>query len=86
MTTASPPVVVPQGLEAPIDPSALARMASALFSALPGSPPSALPGVGQATPIAGVQAPVNIAPPGSPLASPAGFGPSVPGTHGRPLA
>ncbi len=80
MTTASPPVVVPQGLEAPIDPSALARMASALFSALPGTPPSALPGVGQATPIAGVQAPVNIAPPGSPLASPAGFGPSVPGT------
>ncbi|KQP39052.1 cysteine desulfurase [Pseudorhodoferax sp. Leaf274] len=29
---------------------------------------------------AGVQAPVNIAPPGSPLVSPAGFGPSVPGT------
>jgi len=28
----------------------------------------------------GVQAPANIAPPGSPLASPAGFGPSVPGT------
>jgi len=28
----------------------------------------------------GAQAPVNIAPPGSPLASPAGFGPSVPGT------
>ncbi|MEO7496247.1 MAG: cysteine desulfurase, partial [Massilia sp.] len=28
----------------------------------------------------GVQAPANIAPPGSPLVSPAGFGPSVPGT------
>ncbi|WP_370446440.1 family 2A encapsulin nanocompartment cargo protein cysteine desulfurase [Glaciimonas sp. PCH181] len=28
----------------------------------------------------GVQAPGNIAPPGSPLASPAGFGPGVPGT------
>ena len=80
MTTASPPVAVPQGLEAPIDPSALARMASALFAALPGTPPSAVPGVGQTTPIAGVQAPVNIAPPGSPLASPAGLGPSVPGT------
>ena len=66
MTTARPP----QGLEAPIDPAALARMASALFAALPG----------EASPIAGVQAPVNIAPPGSPLASPAGFGPSVPGT------
>ena len=80
MTTASPPVAVPQGLEAPIDPSALARMASALFSAVPGTPPSAIPGMGQATPIAGVQAPVNVAPPGSPLASPAGLGPSVPGT------
>jgi len=80
MTTASPPVAVPQGMEAPIDPAALARMASALFAALPGTPPSAIPGVGQATPVAGVQAPVNIAPPGSPLASPAGLGPSVPGT------
>ena len=80
MTTASPPVAVPQGLEAPIDPAALARMASALFAALPGTPPSAIPGIGQATPVAGVQAPVNIAPPGSPLASPAGLGPSVPGT------
>lgn len=88
MTTASPPVAVPQGLEAPIDPSVLARMASALFSALPGTPPSVIPGtspsatlgMGQATPIAGVQAPVNVAPPGSPLASSAGLGPSVPGT------
>ena len=81
MTTASPPVVaVPQGLDVPIDPSVLARMASALFSALPGTPPSAIPGMGQATPIVGVQAPVNVAPPGSPLVSPAGLGPGVPGT------
>ncbi|WP_077002635.1 family 2A encapsulin nanocompartment cargo protein cysteine desulfurase [Variovorax sp. KK3] len=43
-------------------------MASAMFAALPGN---AAPGV---------QAPVNIAPPGSPLSSPAGFGPGVPGT------
>ena len=45
-------------------------MASALFGALPGD---------QAR-TAGVQAPVNIAPAGSPLVSPAGFGPGVPGT------
>ncbi|WP_444813139.1 family 2A encapsulin nanocompartment cargo protein cysteine desulfurase [Variovorax saccharolyticus] len=44
-------------------------MASQLFAALPG----------QAEP-PGVQAPSQLAPPGSPLASPAGFGPSVPGT------
>ena len=96
MTSAFPSRGLPQGPEAPIDPAALARMASALFAALPGeashptglasasgvpgTPPSALPGVGQASPLAGVQAPVNIAPAGSPLASPAGFGPSVPGT------
>ncbi|OUM03904.1 family 2A encapsulin nanocompartment cargo protein cysteine desulfurase [Variovorax sp. JS1663] len=56
------------GFEAPFDPAVLARMASAMFAALPGN---AAPGV---------QAPVNIAPPGSPLASPGGFGPGVPGT------
>ena len=44
-------------------------MASQLFAALPG----------QAAP-PGVQAPSQLAPPGSPLVSPAGFGPSVPGT------
>jgi len=49
--------------EAPFDPAVLARMANAMFSALPGA-----------------QFPSNIAPPGSPLVSPAGFGPSVPGT------
>ncbi|WP_309972192.1 family 2A encapsulin nanocompartment cargo protein cysteine desulfurase [Variovorax guangxiensis] len=43
-------------------------MASAMFAALPGAGAP------------GVQAPVNIAPPGSPLASPAGVGPGVPGT------
>ncbi|RQO33676.1 cysteine desulfurase [Herminiimonas sp. KBW02] len=46
-------------------------MASAFFSALPNQGAPSLPGV---------QAPVNLAPPGSPLASPAGLGPSVPGT------
>jgi len=54
----------------PIDPNLIASMASALFGALPGE---------QAR-TAGVQAPVNIAPAGSPLVSPAGFGPGVPGT------
>jgi len=79
---------------APIDPAVIARMANALFQALPGevaapagvnsaggfpsTPPASLPGLGAVPP--GVQAPANIAPPGSPLASPAGFGPSVPGT------
>jgi cysteine desulfurase/selenocysteine lyase len=51
--------------DAPFDPALLAQMANAMFGAL------------QAP---GVQAPGNIAPPGSPLASPAGFGPGVPGT------
>ncbi|MCT8173726.1 family 2A encapsulin nanocompartment cargo protein cysteine desulfurase [Variovorax sp. CY25R-8] len=46
-------------------------MASAMFAALPGTPPASLPGA---------QFPANIAPPGSPLVSPAGFGPGVPGT------
>ncbi|MDM0066441.1 family 2A encapsulin nanocompartment cargo protein cysteine desulfurase [Variovorax sp. J31P207] len=60
---------MPRQPEAPFDPAVLARMASQLFAALPG----------QAEP-PGVQAPSQLAPPGSPLASPAGFGPSVPGT------
>lgn len=71
MSNTSNPVQVPPSGEAPIDPAVLARMASAFFTALPNQGSSALPGV---------QAPVNLAPPGSPLASPAGFGPSVPGT------
>ncbi|WP_306770602.1 family 2A encapsulin nanocompartment cargo protein cysteine desulfurase [Pantoea sp. 18069] len=65
--------------EAPFDPQVLARMASAMFSALPGTPPSSIPGVASAL-VPGAQFPSNIAPPGSPLASPAGFGPGVPGT------
>ncbi|MGJ7579676.1 family 2A encapsulin nanocompartment cargo protein cysteine desulfurase [Variovorax sp. RHLX14] len=44
-------------------------MATQLFAALPG----------QSVPL-GVQAPSQLAPAGSPLVSPAGFGPSVPGT------
>ncbi|MDM0035271.1 family 2A encapsulin nanocompartment cargo protein cysteine desulfurase [Variovorax sp. J22P271] len=79
---------------APFDPAVLARLATQLFAALPGevaapaglhsagglpgTPPTgftSLPGVAP-----GLQAPANIAPPGSPLVSPAGFGPSVPGT------
>ncbi|WP_233101584.1 family 2A encapsulin nanocompartment cargo protein cysteine desulfurase [Variovorax sp. IB41] len=54
-------------------------MASAMFSALPGTPPTSLPGVASGL-VPGAQFPANIAPPGSPLVSPAGFGPSVPGT------
>lgn len=51
-------------------------MANALFSAGPTGVP-----VASASPVPpGIQAPVNIAPAGSPLASPAGFGPGVPGT------
>jgi cysteine desulfurase/selenocysteine lyase len=73
-TSLSPPGLsplqqLPQQPEAPFDPAVLARMASQLFAALPG----------QATPL-GVQAPSQLAPAGSPLVSPAGFGPSVPGT------
>ncbi|MNR98256.1 Cysteine desulfurase [compost metagenome] len=71
MSNTSPPVQLPPTGEAPIDPAVLARMATAFFSALPNQGTPSLPGV---------QAPVTLAPPGSPLASPAGFGPSVPGT------
>ncbi|WP_370880562.1 family 2A encapsulin nanocompartment cargo protein cysteine desulfurase [Variovorax paradoxus] len=54
-------------------------MASAMFAALPGTPPASLPGAASGL-VPGAQFPANVAPPGSPLASPAGFGPSVPGT------
>ncbi|MEG2632743.1 MAG: cysteine desulfurase, partial [Comamonas sp.] len=47
-----------------------------MFSA---TPPSSIPGVANGL-VPGAQFPANIAPPGSPLASPAGLGPSVPGT------
>ena len=56
------------GAQPPFDPELLARMASAMFSALPGEPP------------AGLQAPVNLAPAGSPLSSASGLGAGVPGT------
>jgi cysteine desulfurase/selenocysteine lyase len=58
----------------PIDPALIAQMAKAMFGALP----SGVPAATSVPP--GVQTPVNIAPAGSPLASPAGLGPSVPGT------
>jgi cysteine desulfurase/selenocysteine lyase len=61
----------PEPAGAPFDPAALARLANEFFSA----PPFA-----RQLDVPGVQAPANIAPPGSPLVSPAGFGPSVPGT------
>jgi cysteine desulfurase/selenocysteine lyase len=71
MTSAFTPSSGAQASAAPpIDPNVLASMASALFGALPGEQARA----------PGVQAPVNVAPAGSPLVSPAGLGPSVPGT------
>jgi cysteine desulfurase/selenocysteine lyase len=67
--SSSPPALpadaAPSG--APFDTALLAQMANAMFGALPSAR-------------AGVQAPVNVAPAGSPLASPAGLGPGVPGT------
>lgn len=51
----------------PIDPALLARLATELFAAPPFAPH-------------GVQPPANVAPPASPLASPAGLGQGVPGT------
>lgn len=64
----------PQAPEPPIDTALLSRMANALFAALPGNAPS------PSVPVPGVQGPLQLAPAGSPLASPAGFGPGVPGT------
>ncbi|MFZ4480927.1 MAG: family 2A encapsulin nanocompartment cargo protein cysteine desulfurase [Rhodoferax sp.] len=58
------------GAQPPIDVDSLARMASAMFSALPG----------EQLRTAGVQAPINMAPAGSPLSSASGLGPGVPGT------
>ena len=72
MLASTPQAVRP---ESPIDTALLSRMATALFAALPGEAP-VLP----APPVPGVQGPLHLAPPGSPLASPAGFGPGVPGT------
>ncbi len=75
MTTALTPSTGAQapsqaGLSSLFDPNVIASMASALFGALPG----------EQSRTAGVQAPANLAPAGSPLSSPAGFGPVVPGT------
>jgi cysteine desulfurase/selenocysteine lyase len=58
------------GFSPPFDPALIASMASVMFGALPGEQSRAT----------GLQAPVNLAPAGSPLSSPAGFGPGVPGT------
>ena len=58
------------GAQPPIDVDSLARMASAMFSALPG----------EQLRTAGLQAPINMAPAGSPLSSASGLGPGVPGT------
>jgi cysteine desulfurase/selenocysteine lyase len=70
-----PSPTLPDG--APFDTAALARLANELFKAGPAGPGASLaPPAG----VPGVQAPANIAPAGSPLASPAGLGPSVPGT------
>ncbi|WP_312411162.1 family 2A encapsulin nanocompartment cargo protein cysteine desulfurase [Comamonas sp.] len=62
---------LPEPSGAPISTELLAQMATALWADRPVAPAGLPPGV---------QAPVNIAPPGSPLVSPAGLGPSVPGT------
>ncbi|VFR49589.1 Cysteine desulfurase [plant metagenome] len=82
--------------DAPIDPRTLARLATAFFSTPPGGSVADIPWesgtsgadqrqaqpetVARAAVPPGVQAPVNVAPPGSPLVSPAGLGPGVPGT------
>ena len=61
------------GAEPPVDIAALARLANDFFR----SGPSAHSAAGAPH---GVQAPANWAPGGSPLASPVGFSPNVPGT------
>src|SRR6218665_1278779 len=85
-------LIAPGVPDAPISPALLAQMATAFFTARPGEAPD-LPldppahtfspdtGWSLARPLpAGVQAPANGAPAGSPLSSPAGLGPGVPGT------
>ena len=61
------PLLPPQEVAPPFDPALLARLATELFTAPPFSP-------------RGAQPPANLAPPGSPLAGPAGMGQGVPGT------
>ena len=70
---AAPPSTAVQGVP-PIDPALIAQMANALFA----RGPSGVTALSSGAP--GVQAPVNLAPAGSPLSSPAGLSPSVPGT------
>ena len=92
ITSLSPPDLR-RSTEAPFDPAVLARLATQMFAALPGQAnladlqpvddrhgalPATLRHPGGVP--AGVQAPAQLAPAGSPLASPAGFGPGVPGT------
>ena len=79
-TTAAPPAPalpsLPSPPAAPLDTGALAQLATALFRSMPGSaapqPPSSA--------AFGAQPPTTWAPGGSPLASPAGLAPNVPGT------
>ena len=92
---------LPQAPESPIDPAALAQLASAFFRALPGeaASPAGLQsssGGAGATPLSaptsassvspslsnrpiGVQPQSNLAPAGSPFASPVGLSPNLPG-------
>ncbi|MES2946278.1 MAG: hypothetical protein V4772_25690, partial [Pseudomonadota bacterium] len=80
---------LPGAPASPIDTALLSRLASAMFAALPGESgdlPTSLAFIKSPTETrpafapSGVQAPLQLAPSGSPLASPAGFGPGVPGT------
>ena len=83
-TTAPPQVTslapsLPSPSAAPLDTSALAQLATALFRSLPGSATPAFPPSPPSAAL-GAQPPTTWAPGGSPLASPAGFSPNVPGT------
>lgn len=76
---------VPQATETPIDPAALAQLATAFFRTLPGEAPvradvpsSSANTASSAVPF-GVQPQANLAPGGSPMASPVGTAPNMPG-------
>lgn len=56
----------------PLDPAALAQLATSLLRSLPGDAP--------AVPVHGAQPPATWAPGGSPLAAPSGLSPNMPGT------
>ncbi|MEG3002215.1 MAG: aminotransferase class V-fold PLP-dependent enzyme, partial [Comamonas sp.] len=70
---------LPSTPAAPLDTGALAQLATALFRSLPGSATPAFP-PSPSSAAFGAQPPTTWAPGGSPLASPAGFAPNVPGT------